>query len=487
MDEAQEAAPEAVVDMPPLPAAEVPAMRSGMVWLVEGARVLAFRAPRWAGLDAGPLTVAALVLANYPIALVVQRALMGGAPNFNWAGILAGWLGVAVIAWVCWVAARSGGATVVKPAALLAVSAGTTLALNLIVGMGLLVWRPVVGTTENWSPALLWGAWLAPLSWAGLAQITLLWRTAGSGSARAAVLLLVPVALAVSGSLAPVVFWWPAPPASTEVESEPEIGLLLTDDVIAQQARLLDATLKGLRPPQHGRVNVYAATYAPNASEDVFMRESATVAKTMRERFGADGRLVQLVANRATSDTLPWGTPANLRATIARMAAVMDRDRDVLFLHLTSHGGRDGKLANDTWPLKTEPVTPALLKQWLDDAGVRWRVISVSACYSGSWIEPLAGNGTLVMTAADAEHTSYGCGRRSPLTFFGRAMYEEALRKTWSFTEAHEFARKVIEVREKEAGKTDGYSNPQISEGVAIRGVLARLQEQQRSARSATR
>jgi len=48
-----------------------------------------------------------------------------------------------------------------------------------------------------------------------------------------------------------------------------------------------------------------------------------------------------------------------------------------------------------------------------------WRVISVSACCSGSWIAPLAGDTALVMTAADADHTSYGCGRRSELTFFG--------------------------------------------------------------------
>jgi hypothetical protein len=123
-------------------------------------------------------------------------------------------------------------------------------------------------------------------------------------------------------------------------------------------------------------------------------------------------------------------------------------------------------------------MTPELLKRWLDEAGVRWRVISVSACYSGSWIAPLAGDGTLVMTAADAEHTSYGCGRRSELTFFGRAMYEEALRKTWSFAEAHAAARKVIEVREQEAGKSDGYSNPQISEGAGIREVLQRLQSE---------
>ncbi|KQY90532.1 C13 family peptidase [Pelomonas sp. Root1444] len=293
-------------------------------------------------------------------------------------------------------------------------------------------------------------------------------------------LLLMPVPLAVSGWLAPVVFWWPEAPADVEAA---HAGLALTDEVVAAQPQLLDDALAALQPPHPNRVNVYGLTYAPYAAEDVFMRESAVVARTMRERFGANGRMVELVVNPATTTTLPWATPLNLRKAIAHVATVMDRERDVLFVHLTSHGGADGKLASNTWPLKTEPMTPELLKRWLDEAGVRWRVISVSACYSGSWIAPLAGDGTLVMTAADADHTSYGCGRRSELTFFGRAMYEDALRETWSFTEAHAAARKLIEVREKEAGKSDGYSNPQISEGAGIRDVLQRLHEQQRGAR----
>jgi hypothetical protein len=107
---------------------------------------------------------------------------------------------------------------------------------------------------------------------------------------------------------------------------------------------------------------------------------------------------------------------------------------------------------------------------------VRWRVISISACFSGSWIAPLAGDGTLVMTAADATHTSYGCGSKSPLTFFGQAMYVDALKTTWSFEKAHAEARELITRREKEAGKTDGYSNPQIGEGEGIRLQLLRLQ-----------
>jgi hypothetical protein len=81
------------------------------------------------------------------------------------------------------------------------------------------------------------------------------------------------------------------------------------------------------------------------------------------------------------------------------------------------------------------------------------------------------------MTAADALHTSYGCGRKSELTFFGRAMYDEQLRHTHSFEAAHAAVRPLIDQREREAGKTDGYSNPQISVGAAIRGPLLSLEQ----------
>ena len=185
---------------------------------------------------------------------------------------------------------------------------------------------------------------------------------------------------------------------------------------------------------------------------------------------------MQLVNHRDTALDLPWATPLNLQRAIERVAAVMDRDEDVLFVHLTSHGAGNGELSASFWPLHVDTVTPLALKRWLDAAGVRFRVISVSACYSGSWIEPLAGDGTLIMTASDATHTSYGCGRKSELTFFGRALYHEQLRSTWSFERAHAQARTVIEQREREAGKTDGYSNPQLSMGAEIRDALARLE-----------
>ena len=194
-------------------------------------------------------------------------------------------------------------------------------------------------------------------------------------------------------------------------------------------------------------------------------------------QFVVQHRVVQLQNHARTAADMPWATPLNLQRSIEHIAGLMNRDEDILFIHLTSHGARDGRLAASFEPLPVDAVTPQQLVGWLDAAGVRYRVLSISACFSGSWIAPLSGPGTLVMTAADADHTSYGCGRKSELTFFGRAMYDEALRGTHSFEAAHAAARSVIEQREKEAGKSDGYSNPQIAAGPAIRGPLQALEQ----------
>ena len=135
----------------------------------------------------------------------------------------------------------------------------------------------------------------------------------------------------------------------------------------------------------------------------------------------------------------------------------------------------DFKLAANHWPLQVDELTPGALLAMLDGAGIRNRVLIVSACYAGGWIPPLANDHSLVMTAADATHTSYGCGRKSELTFFGRALFDEQLRTTYSLQEAFDKTLAIIAQREQEAGKTDGFSNPQIKVGAQIAPVLQEL------------
>ena len=67
---------------------------------------------------------------------------------------------------------------------------------------------------------------------------------------------------------------------------------------------------------------------------------------------------------------------------------------------------------------------------------------------------------TLVITASDARHSSFGCNYDSEYTWFSEALYDEGLRDTFSFPEAFDSARKSVGEREHEEGYPP--SNPQI-------------------------
>lgn len=460
-----------------------PALPPGAVapWLREGARSAFLHRPRderLAGSPATPALLAVLLLIGIAVSSLWQRLMIDGAAEFGWRALASGWLSTLVAAWLCWWVARpeaDGQRGALGGPALFALLIAQQTTLVSVMSTLLLALSRLPPST--WTAWAQWGAWWALLVWLLLAELRLLWpRLRPRWPPRIALVVLAAMGTALQVLVPPEPLWMPRFDERAEA-AEPR-PLRLTPELIEQQRRAADAALAALQPQRAGRVDLYVLSFAPYGSQDVFRNESALVAGVLAERFDAQGRVLQLVNHPRTVAELPWATPANLERAIARVAGLMDRDEDVLLIHLTSHGARDGQLAARLDPLELTPLTPQRLRAALDAAGVRYRVLSVSACYSGSWIEPLASDTSLVMTAADADHTSYGCGSRSTLTFFGRAMFDEQLRSTRSFEQAHAAAREVIAQREREAGKSDGYSNPQIRVGAGIRAPLARLAAQ---------
>jgi hypothetical protein len=270
---------------------------------------------------------------------------------------------------------------------------------------------------------------------------------------------------------------WVSDPTRTAQTEDTRPRLRLTQETLEAQQALWEKTLADIAPERPGVADVYGLVFAPYAAEDVFLRESTMVSGVLVDRLDASGRVIHLLNHGGTAATHPWATTLNLQRAIEALAQRMDRDNDVLVVYMTSHGARDFKLAASHWPLEVAPLSPAELRQALDKAGIRNRVIAVSACYSGGWVDVLADDNTLVMTAADATHTSYGCGQLSELTFFGRAVFDEQLRTTRSFEQAFARAVPVIQQREIDAGKDDGFSNPQIRVGANISTVLRALEQ----------
>jgi len=198
------------------------------------------------------------------------------------------------------------------------------------------------------------------------------------------------------------------------------------------------------------------------------------VSSLFKERFDAGGRIVRLVNNPKTIREYPIASITSIREALAHVAGTMNVSEDVLVLYVTSHGSADHELVVDFRPLKLDPITPRTLKSALDDSGVKWKVVIVSACYSGGFLEPLKDERTMIVTAASEDRQSFGCGYASDATYLGKALFGEALRKMYSFEAAAESARTLIEQWEREKNQTP--SQPQIHVGSEIRSKLSEIE-----------
>jgi hypothetical protein len=181
-----------------------------------------------------------------------------------------------------------------------------------------------------------------------------------------------------------------------------------------------------------------------------------------------------LVNNPQTLVTLPFATITHLRETLNEIGAAIDGANDVVMIYLVSHGTRDHRLAAVQPPLTLVELTPAGLRQMLDDAGIDWRIVVVSACYSGGFIEPLKDPQTLIITASDPQRISFGCGDRSDATFFGEAFFQQGMATKDSVEAAFALARERVAEREKAAGYKPA-SEPQMWVGEAMAEKLKTL------------
>ncbi|MFY3386069.1 C13 family peptidase [Paracidovorax sp. MALMAid1276] len=490
-------------------------------WIAEGLRATLFLQPRTGAGAPTPWQFIVLVLLQAGLLVGMARLEVAGPAQFNLRGWLTPlWTGLVLLWFGWWAMAPAQAARRAAPAASSNSNSNSNSNSEGRDGQrvhgalpasppsgGVAAWYVLCGWAPLVPTMVLYGllAWVArqPDFWGGDTASTAFWVVYG-------VLTLWVVASLVAVS-ARFIGSWPrtavyaaalvgvialgswqfqdrpweydavaarAQAAQRGEEPAPEpVRLSLSQDVFEAQQPLLDQQLQALAPGRPGVANVYGLVFAPYAGEEVFRRESTMVSSVLQERFDAPGRVIHLLNHAETAGTHAWATPQNLQRAITGLAERMDRDNDILVIYMTSHGARNHELAASHWPLKVPPATPEMLRAALDEAGIRHRVIAVSACYSGGWIEPLANDSTLIMTAADATHTSYGCGMRSELTFFGRAVFHEQLRRTHSFRQAFDQAVPLIAQREVEAGKSDGFSNPQIHVGPQIEPVLKALEE----------
>jgi hypothetical protein len=244
------------------------------------------------------------------------------------------------------------------------------------------------------------------------------------------------------------------------------------ESVDARQHALLTAAVGRLAPQRKGIADVYTIAVAAWADEDVFVKELDGTIASLAKVLPIEQRVLRLVNGPDPNAPSPLATRNNIAAAVRAESQVMAKDEDILLLFITSHGARAGV------GLQLPRRPPALLAArdlaaMLDGAGIRHRVVIVSACYSGTFVPPLANDDTIVITAADAMHPSFGCAPGREWTYFGDAFFNRSLYPGVDFQRAFNDARMTISAWELADKLTP--SNPQAHFGPALLEKLTPL------------
>lgn len=207
--------------------------------------------------------------------------------------------------------------------------------------------------------------------------------------------------------------------------------------------RRLDRALAKVAPQRKGVIDAYVVSVGLD-SDAVFGREAREAGRVLARRYGAEARTIVLAGTdgRAASD-LPRGSPGNIATALARVAETMDPREDVLILYATSHGAPLGIIYNDG-DQGFGAISPVRLAEMLETLGIKRRLVMISACYSGVFVDPLINDDSVIITAASSDRTSFGCQADSDWTFFGDALINNALRKAQPLAAAEGEATALI-------------------------------------------
>ena len=252
-----------------------------------------------------------------------------------------------------------------------------------------------------------------------------------------------------------------------DIETEREAP----EALLFEQPARIDASVAQIERATGEAPAGFFVGFAGYGEQQVFAEEIKFAARTFAERFDTADRTLLLINDRRDRQGQPLATVSGLRYALKAVAAKMRLDQDVLFLALSSHGAEDPLLSVENGMLPLRDLTGAALTEALQASGIKWRVIVISACHAGAFIESLRDPYTVVITAASPDRTSFGCSDDRDLTYFGEAFFRDSFPRAASLRDAFDTAAKLVGEREDEEGFEA--SNPQAFFGQSIEPRLA--------------
>ena len=168
---------------------------------------------------------------------------------------------------------------------------------------------------------------------------------------------------------------------------------------------------------------------------------------------------------------MPLATTTSIELILQGVAEKMDAENDVLFVYLTGSSSLEFNFQLSQPGLELSAIKAADLGRVIRSLPVRHKVIVISSCHSGGFVEHVKDDNTMVIVSSSSEKASLECKNGIDMTYFGEAFFKDALPQTTRFIDAFDRARDII--RGREAKENIENSNPLIFKPQPIRKQLA--------------
>ena len=276
-----------------------------------------------------------------------------------------------------------------------------------------------------------------------------LWALAGG------VLLIAPLWFApLLGPLDP---WW------REVDATPADAINpASEAVLAAQEFMMDRALDSLDDERPAVTDLYFVGFAPDAAHPGFVADVDNAQRAMDERWNTSGRSVVLVNSPLTVAERPFASVTHLRKVLLEIGDIIDPDEDVVMIYLAGSSRDDHSLTATNPPLELVALSAQGLRQLLDAAGIRWRIVVVSTCQAGAWIEALKDDETMVIASSGSEVRGADCMGGLASSAFGDAFFGNAMRRNDDIAHAFDAARR--ELTDRRAAEPTMAVGPAIEE-----------------------
>lgn len=224
----------------------------------------------------------------------------------------------------------------------------------------------------------------------------------------------------------------------------------------------LEKALLNIEAGDPQKPEIFFLGIAGDGTQRVFSREVNAFRQYFDERYALGERQISLVNDHSLIAVAPMATLTSIERAIATLGERMNIEQDLLVVYISSHGSAEHEITLQNESLDLADMKVTKLAALLQSSGIKHRLIFVSACYSGGFIEPLKNDYSLIMTAAALDKTSFGCSDEAEMTYFGRALLD-----TLPMQEAIDDVYKLLvaEIAKRETAEDLSASEPQFYRG----------------------